>query len=214
MKARLLALLLGLVCAVAQAAPSVFDHPTDAVAMRALLGSVAAELQTAKTLRGDYTQTKALRELPRPLRADGSFLFVRERGVVWRTQTPFVSELVITSDVLIQRQNGSATRLSADQQPAIRLIGQIFFAVFSLDFATLERLFTLYGRAPAGGPWVLGLKPLQAAGSLREIEVHGDTQVRRVVLREERGDLTTIELRAIVANAAAPTATDLAPFQD
>lgn len=216
MKTRLLAaLLLSLACASTPAqapATDVFARTTDARAMTAMLGDLARELQSSQTLRGRYVQRKTLRELPRPLVAEGSFLFVRDRGVVWRTQTPFVSELVITGDALIQRQNGAAQRLGAEQQPAIRLIGQIFFAVFSLDFATLERLFALYGGPQPGGAWALGLKPLQKAGSLREIEVRGDTQVRRVVLREDSGDITEIDLHEVRAATTAPTADDLAPF--
>lgn len=212
MRQVLAALLMLIGCASAQAA-DVFEQPTNARAMAQILRGVAQDLQSAQTLRGHYRQKKTLHELPRPLLAEGSFLFVRDRGVVWRTQTPFVSELVLTGDALIQRQNGNAHRLSADQQPAVRLIGQIFFAVFSLDFATLERLFKLHGGVASGNAWALGLKPLQTAGSLREIEVRGDTQVRRVVLREDGGDLTEIELTDVIASTAAATVADLTPFQ-
>jgi hypothetical protein len=212
MRTLLAAMLLLGACAAGQAAP-LFEQPTDARAIGAALDGISRELRGAQTLRGRYSQRKTLRELPRPLLAEGSFLFVRDRGVVWRTETPFVSELVITSDALVQRQNGSSQRLSAEQQPAIRLVGQIFFAVFSLDFATLEQMFRLHGGAQGGGQWALGLRPLQVAGSLREIEVRGDTQVRRVILREDAGDLTEIELREVVYSTAPPTAADLAPFR-
>jgi outer membrane lipoprotein-sorting protein len=197
------------------ASSDLFAQPANANDLLQALGPLTAELKAAQTLRGRYVQTKHLRELPRPLLSEGSFLFVRDHGVVWRTEKPFASELVITGDALIQQQNGQRQRLSAEQQPAVRQIGQIFFAVFSLDLPQLERLFSLHGGAQGAqaNGWVLGLKPLQNAGNLREIEVQGARQVQRVWLREDGGDLTGIELQQVQVSAQPPTADDLQAFQ-
>ncbi|HUS24282.1 MAG TPA: outer membrane lipoprotein carrier protein LolA [Candidatus Binatia bacterium] len=200
-----------LACSAASAA-GVFERPADARTLAQALGPITAQLHSAQTLRGRYRQHKTLRELPRPLLAEGSFLFVRDRGIVWRTETPFASELVITPDALVQRQDGASQRIGAETQPAIRMVGRIFFAVFSLDFSTLEGLFSLYGGALPQGGWALGMRPLQDGGSLREIEVQGAAQVQHVILREAGGDLTDIELLDVLASPAPPTAADLAPF--
>ncbi|MGH8444611.1 MAG: hypothetical protein ACREVL_05050, partial [Solimonas sp.] len=148
---RVLAAATALLCASAGAAtaPSgeaakemVFAHPADAATIRAALGPLTRELAAARTLSGPYTQKKTLRELPQPLASAGDFLFVREVGVAWRTLTPFPSELIVTRDALVQRDGGSSTRVAAGQQPAVRMVARIFFAVFSLDFAQLSELFT------------------------------------------------------------------------
>jgi hypothetical protein len=204
------AVLLALVTGSATA--DVFDHPADVARLRSLLGPVAAQVREAQTLRGGYVQTKHLPELPQPLVATGDFLFVRGQGVRWRTVTPFASELVITPRGLTQRDAGSETRVDADKQPAVRLVGRIFLAVFSLDFDALAELFELSAAAPAAGRWSLGLKPRQNAGSLKSIEVDGGKEVERVVLREGAEDLTEIRLHDAVASPAPPAAADLAVF--
>lgn len=194
-------------------AATVFDQRADAQSLSVALAPVIKDLQSAQTLRGRYQQRKTMRELPRPLLADGSFLFVRDLGLVWRTETPFVSELIITRDALVHRDGGGASvRVGVEQQPAIRMVGSIFFAVFSLDFATLERLFRLSGGAQSGGGWAIGLQPLQNAGSMRDIEVRGAAQVQRVILHETGGDVTEIELRDTVASTTPATAAERALF--
>lgn len=206
----LIALLLLLSAGMASAA-DLFDQPANPDALLKTLEPVVSELRSAQTLRGHFTQRKFLPELPKPLVAEGSFLFVRDRGIVWRTLKPFPSELIITRDALIQRQGSQTLRIAADQQPAIQMVGRIFFAVFSLDLNALDALFRLYGTG--GNPWQLGLKPRQAEITLREIEIRGAAQVEEVLMRESGGDRTEIRIRETVASRQPASATDLAAFR-
>lgn len=176
------------------------------------LAPLTGTLRQARTLRGAFTQRKTLKELPRPLVAEGTFLFVREHGILWRTTMPFASELVITREALVQR-DGSDTpglRLPADSNPAVRLVSEIFMAVFGLDFTTLDRIFALFGERLKTPPksWVLGLLPREKAmaGAMRDIVLEGSAQVRRVTLRDTQGDVTEITLRGTVASRKAPAA--------
>lgn len=195
-------------------AQAVFAHPADARAIKAALGPVVTRLAAAQVISGPYTQDKFLHELPKPLRASGDFLFVRDLGVAWRTVLPFASELIITRDALIERQDGgSTTRIAADQQPAVRLVARIFFAVFSLDFDQLGQLFTMSLVSDAQG-WQLGLQPKQAggAGVISAIVVSGHRQVERVQLFESGGDRTEIEFHDTQVSTAPADAAQRARF--
>ncbi|WP_020647750.1 outer membrane lipoprotein carrier protein LolA [Solimonas variicoloris] len=217
MKRLLLALTLACAPAVAAAsaasasasvsAETVFAHPADAATIRAALVPVTARLAAAQSISGPYQQKKYLRELPRPLLASGDFTFVRDHGITWRTTTPFASELVIQRDALVQRDaNGQEVRIDAAQQPAVRMVARIFFAVFSLDFAELEQLFALSLQQDGGG-WQLGLQPKQASGTIDAIIVSGRNDVERVRLLERGGDRTEIEFQDTrVSSSAAPAA--------
>lgn len=201
--------------AAAAPAPSVFDHPVTAAELTRTLAPLTGTLREARTLRGSFSQRKTLKELPRPLLAEGTFLFVRERGIVWRTTAPFVSELLITPDALLQRDAADAPglRLAADSNPGARLVSEIFMAVFGLDFATLDRIFELYGERHKTR-WVLGLRPRAAAmaGAMQDIVVEGASQVQRVTLRDARGEVTVITLRGTRASSQPPAASDLQAF--
>lgn len=195
---RALALLAALAAAgpAAGATDPVFDHPADRAQLERDLAPAIATLRAARVLRGAYAQEKRLHELPRPLLADGTFLFARGVGIAWRTVRPFESELVITDREIVQRDSGGvALRLSAEQQPGVRTVAGVFAAVFALDFDALQSLFDLYSRRSGAG-WELGLRPRPGmAGAIRQITVGGRQHVERVRLSDTRGDETDIRLR-------------------
>lgn len=196
----------------APASANVFEHPVDAPTLARVLAPATTALKDAQSLRGRYRQTKQLAELPRPLIAEGDFLFARNLGIVWRTVTPFPAELLITPDALVQRNGGQEQRIDAATQPAVRAIAQVFFAVFTLDFETLTTVFKPYAEAQANGQWTLGLRPLQPLGAIEEIEISGGTLVAQIVLRERGGDRTRIELYEAAASNTGLADTDRARF--
>jgi hypothetical protein len=196
---------------------SIFDHPADAAQLARDLSPALGTVRGARTLRGTYVQKKRLHELPHPLVAEGTFLFVRDLGIAWRTEKPFPSELVITANDILQRDGGNTTmRISADRQPGVRTVAAVFFAVFALDFDALANNFELYSRGAGDGPgskrWQLGLKPRgKQAGAVREIVVSGRTQVEDVHLAEANGDTTDLSLKG-KPSADAPTAEEQQRF--
>lgn len=209
---RVFGLALWLVIQGAQAA-SVFDHPVTAEQLLRDLGPMTATMRDAQTLRGNFSQSKTLTGLPRPLLAEGSYLFARERGIAWRTVKPFESELVITKKEIIQRDAGSTTlRTTAERQPGAEAVTGIFFAVFALDFPALEKLFVLHSRRSAAdqsATWELGLLPRPGMGdAIQRIVVFGGQRVHRIVLLDQHGDETDILLRDSAASNEPLSAAD------
>lgn len=194
-------------------AEAVFGHPATPQGFAKDLHPATAALKDARTLRGSYTQDKRLAGLPHPLHAEGQFLFVRDLGIAWQTTLPFDSELVITGNDIIQRENGQVSmHLSAAQQPAVRVVAEIFSAVFALDFGRLSANFELYSRRIGRG-WELGLKPRGGTGPLKQIVVSGGKQVERVRVSDANGDETDIRLRTKSISKDAPAPADLARFK-
>lgn len=214
--ARALALLLALAVAPLRAAApaDVFAFPATAATLAEQLSAATHGLQGTQTLRGRYVQRKQLQGVPRPLEAAGSFLFARGHGIAWRTVTPFESELVITATDIIQRENGRVSlHLSAARQPSVRVVADVFAAVFALDFEALAARFELFGRKLGGG-WELGLRPRAGeSGALKQIVVSGRGHVERVRVSDRNGDETDLRLRDAVLSPDPPTADELKLFQ-
>jgi len=196
-------------CAFGAPAADPFAHPvTDQAQLRAALSRPAAKLQKAQVLEGEFQHSRHLREIPRPLIATGGFTFVRDLGVYWHTRVPFDSVVMLTSAGLTQSDEGGAPqRISASEQPAVRLIANIFMSLFTLDTRSLGRDFDLYG-GPQGDRWIIGLRPRNKAiaGVFREATVSGAEDVEQVVLIDAQGDRTVIDLRAITYSSEAPGA--------
>lgn len=214
MRACLLSLLLAVaVSAAAAGEPDLFTHAvTGDALLKGTLAGPAAQLAKAQVLAGKFTHRKHLRELPKPLIATGEFRFARELGVYWHTQQPFDSVVVLTPKGILEKSEGSRTlQLSADDQPAVRMIANVFLALFTLDMASLEKNFELYSSAEGateGARWTIGLKPRGGAiaNVFTQATVSGTRDVEQVVLTDAHGDRTVIDLSAIEYSSSRPDA--------
>jgi hypothetical protein len=187
-------------CAVGAPPADPFSHPMAEGELRALLSRPAAKLQDAQVLSGKFQHSRHLSEIPKPLVALGEFKFVRDLGVYWHTRQPFDSVAVLSAAGLAQSDDGGPVhRISADEQPAVRLITNIFMALFTLDTSTLARDFVLYGADEKTGHWILGLKPRGKAIAtvFKDATVAGSDDVEQVVLTDARGDRTVIDLSGV-----------------
>ena len=200
-------------CAIGAPAVDPFSHPMAEDELRALLSRAAAKLQRAQVLTGKFQHSRYLSEIPKPLVALGDFTFVRDLGVYWHTRKPFDSVAVLTGAGLAQSDDGGPVhRISADEQPAVRLITTVFMALFTLDTRSLARDFDLFGASADGkaGRWIIGFKPRgkAIAGVFKAATVTGSDDVEQVVLTDARGDRTVIDLSGI-SYASEPPGADV-----
>jgi hypothetical protein len=190
-----------------QASP-LFEHPQSAEQLlRTVLQTPAAELVQARALSGEFIQSRSLVGLARPLVSSGEFLLAREFGVHWHTRTPFESDMVLTESGMTLRDSpesgpGAATRVDAQEQPALRVVLNILMAMFTLDVRGLEESFELYGLAAEDGEagrWQVGLKPRQAVlqSVFRAVVIAGARHVERIELVDGNGDRTEIAFAGI-----------------
>jgi hypothetical protein len=208
MRRSLCALLLSLLVTTAQAADvDPFQHPTTGSALlETTLAVPARNLGNAKVLNGRFIHRKHLAEVPQPLLANGEFTYARGLGVYWHTQQPFDSVFILTQQGIVQRDEGAETvRMSAHDQPAVRVIADIFLALFTLDVSSLSSTFDLFGKSQ-GERWILGLRPKSATiGSVfKQATITGAKDVEQVVLIDAHGDRTIIDLKDTQYSSAAP----------
>ena len=192
-----------------------FEHPTTGSALlNTTLAVPARTLADAKVLTGRFVHQKHLSEVPQPLVANGEFTYARGLGVYWHTQQPFESVFVLTQRGIVQRDEGAETlRLSAHEQPAVRVIADIFLALFTLDVTSLSSSFDLFGKSQ-GERWIVGLRPKSATiGSVfKQATITGAKDVEQVVLVDAHGDRTVIDLANTQYSSAAPSASITALF--
>ena len=203
--------LLFLPCATGALAADPFVHPvTDEVELRSMLSRPASKLRNAQVLTGQFRHSRQLREIPKPLIAQGEFTIVGDLGVIWHTRQPFDSVVVLTAQGLAQSDDGGPVqRVSAEAQPAVRLLRNIFMALFTLDTKTLAHDFDLFGvEDKKENRWIIGLKPRAKtiAGVFSEATVSGADAVEQIVLIDARGDRTVIDLTGITYSSEPPGA--------
>lgn len=195
------------VCGASLLASAVWAAPaapvTPSRAEADLAQAVRERLRQPEWLHGEFAQAKTVPGFAKPLLSQGDFVLARGRGVLWRTRKPFASELRLTRDEIRATQGGhTAMQLSAEREPAVRLINELMFALLNGDVSGLSQMFIVAGSVK-GVSWQLQLTPRAAALGqvLKYVELEGDGYVRRVRLQEAGGDESLITLSALRDNA-------------
>lgn len=126
---------------------------------------VRQRLVDAPVLRGEFEQRKTIKGFRHPLLSRGDFIVARERGVLWHTREPFPSTLVLTRERLLSRgADGSvAARLDARDEPGMRALNELLFAIMATDLEALQQRFRIEGELVGGEGWRLQLVPRDSA---------------------------------------------------
>jgi hypothetical protein len=178
------------------------------------IAEIHAILAKPKILCGRFDQTKQLAGLKNPLRSNGRFCVVTEKGVLWRSLRPFANTLRLTREEIVQWQGERvAMRLNAKQEPTVRIINSLMFSILAGDLVQLEKYFDVEGVA-ADGAWSVKLKARDAgvAKVIGTIALDGGAYVRNIAIAEASGDRTQIVFSAIQTGEQAMTSEEAALF--
>ncbi len=167
---------------------------------------VRQRLQDVELLRGDFEQAKALKGFKKPLISRGQFLVARGKGVQWLTREPFASTLVVTPERLLARQADGriSAQLNTRDEPGLRVVNSVMFALLRGDVAALAERFAVDGELLGKDSWRLRLVPREAAllQVFSQVEIEGDQFVRSIRMAEAQGDSTLIRFSAMVVGVA------------
>jgi outer membrane lipoprotein-sorting protein len=168
-------------------------------------------------LRGEVTQEKQVAGFKNPLRSQGRFVLAQDHGVVWTTLKPFPSEVVVTRDRILSRQSDGSSRVELDgrQQPAMRSVNAIMFALMSGDAQALSAQFTVKVEVLPGNAWRMQLTPRSAmlGKVFAQLTLSGDRYVREVQINEANQDVTRIHFAGMSDTPAALSADEGRKFE-
>ena len=169
------------------------------------MDKVQALLARPPVLCGQFDQSKTMVGLRRPVKSAGRFCIVAEKGVLWTTVTPFPSTLRLTRDEIIESQGDKVTkRLSASQEPAVRIINDLLFSVMAGELKRLMSAFAVDATVD-GKSWRAKLDPRESGMKtvIAGIELNGGEYVKHITIREASGDRTDITFSGVVTGVQA-----------
>ena len=174
-----------------------------------LLEGVRSRLNEAPVLRGAFEQQKTVKGFSRPLVSTGSFLLVRDRGILWDTEKPFAARLTVTPRLLEAEhgEGGAGYRLDAEKDPGVAIVNRLLLALVAGDLRELSTHFEVDGALKEKDAWTLKLTPSSAGLKkvFTSIRLEGAGEVREVELQERSGDRSVIHFRDL-RTTPAPTA--------
>ncbi|TRW93219.1 LolA family protein [Candidatus Methylobacter oryzae] len=149
-----------------------------------LLAGIAARLVKTPITQGEFHQQKHLKVLHKPLISSGTFTYDQNKGVIWKTLTPVVSVLLVNESKLLTGQGEQAV-------PAA--FGKVFKAMLGGDLAALTDGFNVTG-SDQKTSWQLELTPKDdmLKKVIGTMLLSGDTELRKLEIREAGGNVTDI----------------------
>lgn len=175
-----------------------------AAASSDLAAQVESKLSKDPVQVGTFDQSKQVKGFKKPLKSQGTYRVAKGEGVQWNTVKPFASQLTVTATEIVARSGETETfKLSAKEEPTVRVITTLLFSVLSGDLKSLESHFDATGGLTSEG-WAIELTPHK--GPLEKvftrISIKGNATVSSVHMTEASGDTTFIQLTP--EGAAAP----------
>jgi hypothetical protein len=149
-------------------------------------------LQPGETLTGRFVQERHLAGLAAPLRSAGDFVLAAGKGLVWHSEQPFDTTVVITRTGLLQLvDKQEVQRLPAARAPFLSRLYDMLSGALAGDWRALARDFTVERGQSAAG-WTVLLKPAQGDAAnpapLQSITITGAAFVDAVDIHRPNGD--------------------------
>ncbi len=172
------------------------NTPADAAAS---LSEIGGRLTKASVICGDFTQSKTLQALTRPLVSRGRIVFVGGKGVLWQVLEPFPARVLVKKETLTRwNDDGAPQTVNYGQNPIFGALSQVFFSVFTGRIEGLNDRFAVESSlTPAR--WTLTLVPRtpELGTIIAGVQVSGGAFVDQLVIAEKRGDRTIISFSNI-----------------
>jgi hypothetical protein len=178
------------------------------------VAKIQSMLSQPKVLCGHFNQRKQLTGLKKPVVSNGRFCVVADKGVLWRTLQPFPNTVRLTRDEIVQLQGDRiATRLDAKQEPAVRMINSVLFALLAGNLGQIEKWFWVDGAIHDNG-WSVTLKSREPAlaKAISSVALDGGAYVKNITISEAGGDHTRIVFSEIQTGDAAMSVDEAALF--
>jgi len=162
-------------------------------AQTALPGNLTAHLKDVVCLHLDFTQTRTLAALSRPLKASGSMVLSRDKGVIWALQRPVTLTYVMgPKGLTVINGDGTRERKTAREAPMVAQVSRIFQALAQGDWHVLDSFFRVTGSGQAEH-WEVELLPnAQAEAFVKRVRITGGRFIDRVRVDEPAGDRTEL----------------------
>ena len=162
----------------------------------ALVSQVAARLAQTKGVRSQFTQTQTLSAMKQPLVSTGTLVFFRERGVIWRVDTPYKATYVI-GDAGVSEVDANGKRVNTKSAQGVRGVAQVSKMMRAMLGGDLSALYSQFDVDAQGTPsqWKLELKPNQPqlAQSIKGLQMTGGEFLQSLRITLANGDVTQIE---------------------
>ncbi len=144
-------------------------------------------LKAGQVLQGEFVQKRFLQGFERPIISSGNFHFSEGTGLLWKTLTPFATELLINKDGITQSVDGQETlKVSVQRFPALETLHDVLSKSMLGQWDVLEEKFGAK-LTPNESGWTLDFKAKTDA-PFEALHLAGQSFLQQLVLVKPKGD--------------------------
>ena len=170
---------------------------------------VLQRLQENKLLRSGFIQERRLKILTKSLISEGQLNYFSGKGIIWEIEAPIKSKVIISQNKITEiNLNGNPV-----SRPSLGGIYTVLDALFNGNKGIINKNFTINYTGSVKN-WHIELTPKFAPLNkiFKTIEMHGDTQIKRITLNDNNHDSTVITLVSMQADPQVITPAEKAYF--
>jgi len=163
------------------------------------LDKVRTHILKYKEVNGNFKQVRNLKDLKLSLESEGDFRFKLPFDLDWNQKKPFVMDLLMTPDKIVQKNaDGSEQVITKAQQPVIFTFSSSFLGIFAGDKTAIEKTFT-YQVSLKGNKWMMNLEPKDELlkKAVSKVQINGAEFVETVEVTEKSGNTTHIQFSKV-----------------
>jgi len=169
-----------------------------------LLDKIGHKIEQHAVIRAEFTQTKQMQALKRPLITTGKMTYSRSHGILWQILQPYKISYVLGEDKIIEiNDNELRKERSFRDVPGLAQVGRVFRAILGANASALHTYFDITAQGDAER-WKLALIPRQPQllKSLSLIELSGGQFIETIVITEASGDVATLRFQKTLGATA------------
>lgn len=162
-----------------------------------LLDKIGHKIEQHAVIRADFTQTKQMQALRRPLITIGKLTYSRSQGILWQIFQPYNICYILGEDKIVEIDaNGLRKERSLRDVPGLAQVGRVFRAILGANVSALHANFDVTAQGDTD-KWKLALIPRQQQllKSLSLIELSGGQFVETIIITEANGDSVTLRFK-------------------
>jgi len=148
-------------------------------------------------VRADFSQSRAIAGMAKPLVSSGQLLIAQDKGLWWHQARPFALTLMLDDKRMVQVMNNQPPEIvTAESNPQMFQFNHLLRALFQADRRVLEQNFTTDFTDVGNERWRLVLTPKTTPLDklFHSITLTGRDYLEGIELNDRQGDLTTITL--------------------
>jgi hypothetical protein len=165
----------------------------DAPEADAAFTEVAQRLAAPAVLRGNFTQSRKIALLERPLQSSGRFL-LSDLGLYWRQEKPLASVMIADGKRLLQQiDNGPLQVVDVAKNPMVLTFSTSFLSIFNGSEAELRNHFAVEFAA-AEDDWSIQLTPATypLSEAIETINLRGREYIEELTVTSRSSEETVI----------------------